>query len=171
MSAKKSKLENLIRDYLLDEGLLNEKISDSRYDFGFMFSYPPGPKSERMNVIKPKNKNWLFIIIQIQLSEKYANSLKSLKENKGYQFFQDIRKYFLNKEVYFKIDLQKFKYDIHEQVFPDNNGNISKDIFFKRIQRVFYCFLFSNLLLGEYCSGKEISSSKFGPEFDLSLYS
>ncbi|GAH01554.1 unnamed protein product, partial [marine sediment metagenome] len=48
---------------------------------------------------------------------------------------------------------------------------ISKDTLFKGIQKVFYCYVFSHILLEEYCSGKDISSSKFGSEFDLSLYS
>ncbi|MFX1393616.1 MAG: DUF2299 family protein [Promethearchaeota archaeon] len=171
MSAKKGKLKNLIRDYLLDEGILREKISNPNFEFGFIFSFPPGPKYQMMSVFKPKNKNFIHIAMRIQLSENHAKELKALKDNKGLQFFTDIRKYFINKEVYFKIDINNFIYEIIEQIFLNKEGEISRNYFFKGIQKVFYCFLFSNLLLMEYCSGKEISTAKFGAEFDFSLYS
>ena len=171
MSAKKSKMESLIRGYLLDEGILREKISDSKVDFGFIFSFPPGPQGQQMSVFKPKNKNFIIIVIRTQLSKNHAKVLNSLKDNKKLQFFNDLKKYFLIKEVYFIIDAQNNRYEIHEQLFPNRDGHIPKNSFFKGILKVFYCYFFSNVLLHEYCSGKEISPSKFGPEFDRSLYS
>ena len=169
---KKSKIENLIRDYLLDEGILREKVVDSNLDFGFIFSFPPGgPKSQQMSVFKLKNRSFIIIAIRTKLSEKHAKTLTSLKNNKVFQFFHDLRKFFLIKEVYFRMDIQNYIYEIREQLFPKNDGYLSKNSFYKGIQKVFYCFVFSNLMLEEYCSGKEISSKKFGPEFDLSLYS
>ena len=171
MSAKKSKIENLIRDYLLDEGILREKLAGSNYDFGFTFEFPQGPQSQKMSVFKLKNKNCIYIAIRIQFSEKHAKLFNSLKDNQRFQIFHNLRKFFLIKEVYFKIDIKNFIYEIIEQIFLDKEGDISRNTFFKGIQKIFYCFLFSNLLLREYCSGKEISSTKFGPDFDFSLYS
>ncbi|MFX1258245.1 MAG: DUF2299 family protein [Promethearchaeota archaeon] len=171
MSIKKIKTESLIRDYLLDEGILKEKLTNSNFDFGFVISFPPGPKSELLSVYKPKNKNKIDITIRIKLSEKHAKTLTSLKNNRIFQFYNDIRRYFIIKEVYFKIDFKNFMYEIHEQIFLDNNESISKNDLFKGIKKVFYCFLFSNLLLEEYCSEKELSSKKFTPGFDFSFYS
>ena len=125
MSIKKNKIENLIRDYLLEEGILREKLSRSNFDFGFTFSYPPGPQSQIMSVFKPKNKNCIYIAIQIQISKKHINALKSLKDNKIFQFFHNMRKYFLIKEVYFKIDTQNFRYEILEQFYLDKEGDFS----------------------------------------------
>lgn len=171
MSNRELNLENLIREYLSDEGILEEKLQSSEFEFGFIISFPPGPKSQNMSIYKPKNKNCIYITIRTQISEKYTKPLSSLKGNKTFQFFNDIRKYFLIKEVYFKIDPQNFKFEIHEQMYPDRDGFISKDTLFKGIQKVFYCYVFSHILLEEYCVGKDITSTKFGPEFDLSLYS
>ena len=83
MSGKKTILENLIRDYLLEEGILRKKISDSKVDFGFTFSFPPGPQSQGMSVFQPKNKNFIHVVIRVQLSKNHANTLNSLKDNKG----------------------------------------------------------------------------------------
>ncbi|TFG07061.1 MAG: DUF2299 domain-containing protein [Promethearchaeota archaeon] len=171
MPSKNGNLKSLIQEYLLDEGILRQKISDSKVDFGFIFTFPPGPRSQQMSVFKPKDKNFLNIVVRIQLSKQHANKLTSLKNNKGFQFFNDLKKYFLIKEVYFKIDAQNFMYEIIEQIFPDKDGHVAKNVFFKTIQKVFYCFLYSNLLLDEYCSGKTGASSKLGSKFDFSLYS
>ena len=171
MPNKDIKVENLIRDYLLDEGLLKEKLSSPDVDFGFVFSFPPGPKSQNMSVFKPKSRTFIHIAIRIQLSKKHADALNSLKDNKKFEFFNNIRNYFIAKEVYFKIDTNKLIIEIIEQIFPDTDGFIPKNIFFKAVQKVFYCFLFSNLLVDDYCSGKEISSKKLGSGYDFSLYS
>jgi len=146
-------------------------LQGSDFEFGFIISFPPGPKGQNMSIYKLKNKNCIYITIRTQVSEKFIKTLTSLKDNKTFQFFNDIRKYFLIKEVYFRIDIQNFKFEIHEQIYPDREGYISKDTLFKGIQKVFYCYVFSHILLEEYCSGKDIMSTKFGPEFDLSLYS
>lgn len=171
MLNKDIKVENLIRDYLLDEGLLKEKLSSPDVDFGFVFSFPPGPKSQNMSVFKPKSRNFIHIAARIQLSKKHADALNSLKNNKKFEFFNNIRNYFIAKEVYFKIDTNKLIIEIIEQIFPDTDGFIPKNNFFKAVQKVFYCFLFSNLLVDDYCSGKEISSKKLGSGYDFSLYS
>lgn len=171
MSAKKSRIKNLIRDYLLDEGILREKITDSKIDFGFKFSFPPGPKGQGMSIFKPKDKDFIIILIRIQISESQAKILSSLEENKKIQFFMDLRKYFIIKEVFYRIDVQNYRYEITNQIFLKNDEIISKNSIFKRIRKLYFCFMFSTTILQEYCSGKEMPSKKFVPDFDLSLYS
>ncbi len=171
MSNRELNLESLIQEYLSEEGIFKEKLQSSDFEFGFIISFPSGPKSQNMSIYKPKNKNCVYITIRTQISEKFSKPLSSLKGNRTFQFFNQIRKYFLIKEVYFRIDPQNFKFEIHEQTYPDRDGYISKDTLFKGIQKVFYCYVFSHILLEELSSGKDMSSTKFGPEFDLSLYS
>ena len=171
MSIKKSKIENLIREYLLDEGILREKLPGSDFDFGFIFSFPHRPKSQRMSTFKPRGKNFIVISIRIQISKSQINTLNSLKDNKKIQFFVDLRKFFLIKEVFFRIDIQNYRYEINDQLYINNDGTISKDSFFKTIRKVFYCFVYSNIILEEYCSGEQTKSKKFDSDFDLSLYS
>jgi len=171
MSKKNSKIEHFIREYLLDEGFLREKITDPKLnlDFGFIFAFPSGQRGQRMSVFKPKNKNLIIISIRIQLSKPHSKALNSLEDDKNIQFFSDLRKYFLMKEVFFQIDIQNYRYEINDQLYLDNEGIVSKDSFFKTIRKVYYCFIFSNILLKEYCSGKEIKTKEFD-SFDFSLY-
>ncbi len=155
MPSVKNRVEDLLHDYLLEEGILKDKIDSTKFDFGFIISFPPGPKSQNLSVYKPKNRDSIFITIRFQISQKKAELLKSLKKNKQYQFFNDLRKYFLIREVLYKINLQNLIIEIHEQIFPDKEGYISKNLLFKLIQKVFYCYLSSYLIMDEYLKGKK----------------
>jgi hypothetical protein len=176
MTDKESTIQHLIQEYLLDEGLLRNKLppDDKKLDFGFQFIFPPGPIAQKMVVIKPKNKDLIIISNPMQIAPQQVEALKALKDNRMFYFFVDIRKFFLAKDVFFRIDTQNFRYEISDQIFLKRDGSISKNSFFKSIRRIFTCAAYSNMILSEYCSGKvkpeDIAKSK---EFtsDFSLYS
>ena len=182
MSDKDSKIKNLLQEYLLDEGLLREKISNPKLDFGYQFMFPPGkdpmgrPIGRNMVVIKPKQKDLIIISLGTQISKPHVDALNSLKEDRKLHFFWDLRKFFLVKDLFYRIDIQNYRYEISDQIFLKDDGSISKNNFFKSIRRVFDGSAYSNIMLGEYCSGK-ISPGDFmkGKDFaggsDFSLYS
>ena len=182
MSDKESKIKSLIQDYLLDEGLLRKKIPDPKLEFGFQFTFPPGkdptgrPIGKTMLVYKPKEKHLIVISIGTQISQPHINALNSLEESKRLNFFMDLRKHFLMKDVLYRIDIQNYRYEIIDQFFLSKSENISKDTFFKSVRKVFNSMAFSNIILGEYCAGKikpeDISKSKeFSTGSDFTLYS
>jgi hypothetical protein len=169
-------IKDLIQEYLLDEGLLRGKIplDDNKLDFGFQFIFPPGPIAQKMVIIKPKNKDLIIISNPIQIAPQQVEALNALEENRKFFFFVDIRKFFLAKDVFFRIDTQNFRYEISDQIFLKRDGTISKNSFFKSIRKVFTCSAYSNMILNEYCSGKikpdDISKSNDFTS-DFSLYS
>ena len=116
MSDKESKIKQLIHDYLLDEGLLREKISDPKIDFGFQFIFPPGndptgrPVGRRMAILRPKNKDLIVISLGTQISKPHIDALNSLKENRKMQFFWDLRKFFLVKDLFYRSYLNNYRY-------------------------------------------------------------
>jgi hypothetical protein len=167
MSKNNIQIKNIIKKYLSEEKILKGRVSDSKLDFGYVFSFPPGPQNQQMSVFKLKSRDFIQIAIRVQLADNHKNRLQSLENNKEREFFNSIRRYFISKEVYFKIDMRNYGYEVFEQIFPNNQGYISKNTFFKACQKVFYCFLFTNSLLVDYSSGTEIPSSNF----DFSLYS
>ena len=154
MPNDKYNVEDLIREYLLEEGILKDKIDSDKFDFGFIISFPPGPKSQNLSIYKPKSMNGIFITIRFQISKEKAEIINSFEDKKKNQFFNNLRKYFLTKEVFYKFNFQNFIIEIHEQIYPDKEDYIAKNSLFKLIQKVFYCYLFSNLLIEEYCKGK-----------------
>ena len=178
MTDTATNIKNLIQDYLLDEGLLRNKIpiDEKKLEFGFQFVFPntKGPVGQKMVVIKPKNKDLIIISNRIQIAPRQVEALNSLDDNRKIFFFMDIRKFFLVKDVFFRIDPQKFRYEISEQMFLKKDGTISKNSFFKGVRKVFTCSAYSNMLLNDHCSGKikpgDMTKSK---DFttDFSLYS
>ena len=162
MPSDKNSVEDLLREYFLEEGILKDKISSPKFDFGFIVSFPSGSKSQNLSIYKPKNMNGIFITIRFQISQEKVNDLNSHKGNKKHQFFADLRNFLLFRDVFFKFDLQNLIIEIHEQIYPNIEGYISKNALFKLIQKVFYCYVFSNLLLEEYRKGKKRPDTKMG---------
>ncbi len=182
MSNKESDIKQQIQDYLLDEGLLRGKVSDPKLDFGFQFIFPPGkdplgrPVGRNMVVLRPKDKNLIIVSLGVQISEPHVNALNSLENVKQMNFFMDLRKSFLLKDVFYRIDIKNHRFEIIDQRFLNKNEVISKNSLFKMIQKVFNCAMYSNIILGEYCAGKirpeDIMRTKdFTPDSDFSLYS
>lgn len=174
--SEESEIKKLIQEYLLDEGILREKVKDPKIEFGFRFTFPPGPIGKIMFVIKPKNKDLIIITIGTQISDPHINALNSLNDNKKMQFFIELRKFFLLKDVYFRINIENHRYEISDQVFLKEDGSVSKNVFFKSVRRVFNCAAYSNIILEEFCSGKIKPEDFTKPEeftsgSDFSLYS
>ena len=128
--SEESEIKKLIQEYLLDEGILREKVKDPKIEFGFRFTFPPGPIGKIMFVIKPKNKDLIIITIGTQISDPHINALNSLDDNKKMQFFVELRKFFLLKDVYFRINIENHRYEISDQVFLKEDGSVSKNAFF-----------------------------------------
>ncbi len=182
MSSKESKIKKLIQDYLLDEGLLREKISDSKVDFGYQFIFPPGKDplgrqvGRSMVVFRPKNKNIILVSLGIQISDPHVKALDSLEKNRKLNYFMDLRKSFLLRDVFFRIDIKNNRYEIMDQYFLDKEENLSKNSFFKIVRKVFNCAAYSNIILSEYCAGKIkpedlLKSKEFNSDSNFSLYS
>lgn len=170
MSAKESLTKRIIRKYLLDEELLRKKASDDRFEFGFQFVYPPSTKAFPMSVVKPKGKDFIVISIGIQMSKQRIDALNSIKNDKKQEFFTELKKFFIIKNVFFGIDAQNFRYEISEQIFLKENGKVSKSAFYRAVRTIFNCAAYSNIIFEQYCSGK-ITSEEFsnlgGTDFSL----
>ncbi len=163
------KIKDMIQDYLLDEGILREKLSNPKIEFGFLISFPPGLNNgQKLNIFMPKNKDFLIISIGTQINQDQVNTLNSLGEKKIH-FFMNLRKLFLSKDVFFRIDSQNNRYEISDQIFLKSNGTISKNSLYKGIRKVFNVALYANTVLQEYCMGK-ISQDDITSGSDFSLY-
>jgi hypothetical protein len=154
MSININKTEKLIQEYLLDEGILREKLKGDNIGFGYQFSFPPGSKGHPMSVVNPKDKNFVIISIGIQISKPYIEALNSLKDNKKILFFKELRKFIILKNIFFRIDVENYRYEFFDQIFIKNDSSISKNSFFKRIRYLFNCMQYGNLILDDFCSGQ-----------------
>ena len=174
MNKNINNLEESIREYLLDEGLFQKPINDSKIKFGFQFTFPPisnpsEQKSYSMIVFQPQNKDLIIVSIGTQISKPHINALKKSKDGEVY-FLMDLKKLFLLKNVFFRIDNDNYRYEISDQVFINQHEIISKNNFFVIVRKVYNIYAYSNLLLGDYCTGR-INSEDLGKtqRFDTSL--
>ena len=182
MSSKENRTQHLIQEYLLDEEALRKKIKNPKLQFGYEFIFPPGkdpmgrPIGKMMAVYQPKGKDLIIISLGTQISKPHIDALNSLDQERKFGFFIELRKFFLLKDVYFRIDVQNFRYEISDQIFLNSNGSISKNSFYNAVRKVFNAAAYSNMILGDYCSGKvkpeDFSKDKdFSSGTDFTLYS
>ncbi|TFG00897.1 MAG: DUF2299 domain-containing protein [Promethearchaeota archaeon] len=167
-------IKDTIRNYLLDEEILRKRIKSENVEFGFQFVFPPGEhkRVQSMNVFQPKNKDLLIISIGTQVSPPHIEAL----EQQGLQmaFFKELRKTLHLKNMFFFLDPQKYRYEISEQVFLDDE-HLSKNDFYRLVRNVFNIQAYSNLLLIDFCSGslqpEDVDDSgDFDSKSNFSLY-
>jgi hypothetical protein len=60
----------------------------------------------------------------------------------------------LLKDVFYNIDAKNNKFAVIDVIYPTQDGSISKNFFFKSVQKVFNCTTHAVLVLREYCKGK-----------------
>ncbi len=171
-----------IQDYLLEEGLLREKIQNPKLEFGFQFIFPPGndpvgrPIGQKMAVYKPKEKELIIIEMGSQIPQPFINALKNQGTDKIHQIFNDLKKVFLMKDLFFRIDQNKFVYIISDQFFLSSDGILSKNDLFDKIKKIFNTFVYSTIIVQEYCAGKvkpeDLDKNKeYSAGSDFTLYS
>ena len=83
MSVEESKIKYLIREYLIEEGLLRQKLPDSekKLEFGFQFVFPPSPVGQNMFVLKPKQKK-LEVLVKPRPAVNRINP-KRIRQNRS----------------------------------------------------------------------------------------
>ena len=121
-----------------------------------------------MAVLKPLKKDLIIISLGTQIADAHNKALGDKRMN----FFIDLRKILLLKNLLFRIDVQNSRYEINEQIFFNKNKLISKNKFFRTIRKVFSASAYCNILIGDYCSGKvkpaDFDKSKdFSSDFSL----
>ena len=150
---KENKIKILIREYLMDEGLMRGNVKDPKLDFGFNFIFPGGldPKGRQIGrgftIIKPKNKDFIEIRCGTTISPKHIEKLGDKKKH----FFAQLQKYLLSKSFFFQLDVKNNRYSIIDNIFLKKDGTISKNRFYKTIRKIFTNTIYSIVLLKEFC--------------------
>ncbi|MBY8981742.1 MAG: DUF2299 family protein [Candidatus Lokiarchaeota archaeon] len=159
MTEDAQNIENLIREYLLDERSFQKRINNSELKFGFQFIFPSYPSSSEqkgqvMVVFQLNNTDFLIISIGTQISKSHIDILKKYKEREV-QFFIDLKKLIFKMNLFFRLDIQNYNYEISEQIFIEHDKIISKNIFFKIVRKLYNTQAYSSLLLMEHCMDKQ----------------
>ena len=163
--------KNLIRNYLTDEGILIEEIKDAKFKFEYKFTYPPSAKGQKITIVRLQEKDYILIFSGVQIPDQFIKIITKFKDAKKYQLFNDLKKIFILKDYFYKIDIPKYRFEISDQLFFKTNGYISKNTLFQGLRKLYSCIVYSKIVIEEYCMVGVKTNSRESMNYDFSLFS
>ena len=127
--------EEQIRNWLMEENLIREKIYDENANFHYIINFP---NNNAMDVIQPKSKEDVLIIgCATEVSQDEQNIIKNSPKHVNQEFIWKIR--FSLNEMLLDFELehpndQLKRFIITEDIFEDG---MSKHVLIKSIKKVF----------------------------------
>ena len=127
-------IEKNIEKWLLDEDILREMKYDENADFHYIAEFP---KDNIMDVVKPKDKDYIVVACATQVSPQHLDLMKMADSKTNKNFILDLNMSLNQFLVDFELQvnnniLQQFV--VTEQIFEDG---ITKNEFFRSLKRVF----------------------------------
>jgi len=128
-------LENKIKRWLTEEGLLGQIVDDENANFHFIVNYP---EDHVIDVIQPKDKEDLVLVAcATSVSPEHLSKIRELSESKREEFLWQVR-FSLNK---FLVDFQLEhprnileSYLVTDEIYDDA---LTKDRLISTIKKVF----------------------------------
>ena len=127
--------EEQIRNWLMEEDLIREKIYDENANFHYIINFP---NNNAMDVIQPKSKEDVLIIgCATEVSQDEQNIIKNSPKHVNQEFIWKIR--FSLNEMLLDFELehpndQLKRFIITEDIFEDG---MAKHVLIKSIKKVF----------------------------------
>lgn len=127
--------EQNIQNWLIEEGLLKEKIHDENANFHYIISYP---ENNIMDIIQPKGKNDVLLIgCATQVAQEHIDLMREKQNSIKIEFIWDIRfslnNFLLDFEL--NIDNNELKqFVITDEIFSDG---LTKNSLIKSIKKIF----------------------------------
>ncbi len=152
MPTSRSALEEKIKDFAIDEGILGKKVPENpKLEFGYELNYPPrSPKPMRIMVIKPKETKAISIQIATQIAKPHVEAIKKKDSNGLMKFFMMFKKYMLTQNLLYNLDPKNARYIILENVYPDG---LTENAFYFAIRKVFNAAVLMNMTVNEMIAG------------------
>jgi hypothetical protein len=149
----KSELEEKIRDYCIDEGILGKSLpTDEKLEFGYEINFPPNnPHPMKILLLKMKDRKAIALQLATQVAPPHIEGLKKISPDGVGFFFNLVKKIMLQQNLLYNIDVQNARYIISETLYPDG---LTEDRFYLIIRRIFNTSLYINTLLQELLESK-----------------
>lgn len=126
--------EETIKKWLLDEDILREMKYDENADYHFIVEFP---KDNVMDVVKPKEKDYIVIACATQVSPEHKNLMISTDSGTKKDFILELNmalnSFLVDYELQINQDILQ-QYIVTDQIFEDG---LTKDAFIKTLKRVF----------------------------------
>ena len=95
----RSELEDQIRDYAIDEGILGKAVPhDNNLEFGYELNFPPNsPQPLKILILKIRERKALAMQLATQIAPQHIEGLKGLGANGVLLFFEALKKVLCSK--------------------------------------------------------------------------
>ena len=145
----RSELEEKIRDFAIDEGILGKKLPDNpKLEFRYIINFPPNnPKPMQLMILKPKDRKAIVIQRNMQISKGHVEAINKKNPSGMNKFFLIFQKYMLSKNMLYNIDVKKFRFSIIETIYPDG---LTEQFFYTTIRAVFNASVLMNMTLTDF---------------------
>lgn len=143
-----------LRDFAIEEGILGRKFPENAgLDAAFELNFPPNaPAPQKLALIFPTNQNFFLIEQATQVSPIHQQAFQNLSEEDKIQFFTNLKKFFLRQNLQYNIEVEMLRWRVSEIVYEGDE--LTKNLFFTQIRRVFNASIYANILIDELCRPK-----------------
>lgn len=126
--------EKTIKEWLLDEDILREMKYDENADYHFIVEFP---KDNIMDIVKPKEKDFIVIACATQVSPEHKNLMVPTDSQTKKDFILELNmglnSFLVDYELQVNQDILQ-QFIITDQIFEDG---LTKDAFIRTMKRVF----------------------------------
>lgn len=128
--------EDIVKNWIVDEGIFREKKVDDNSDFHFIVEFP---KDNIMDVVKPKGKDFLVIACATQVSPQHLELMNNSSPKEKSKFLlklnMEINRFLVDSQL--AVDQSSNllqQYVITYQIFDDG---LTKNSLYDALKRVF----------------------------------
>jgi hypothetical protein len=142
MKRQKEEVAKKVREWLVEDGLYKDKVTDENADFHFLAEIPPNSR-QFIDVVFPKNRDDMIVIASgVRLADEHYSALMSLSSERREELLWDIRFKLLFLETGFQIvpgvqDPRIFQFT--RELYFDG---LNKNVFMDALKQIYRCKLF-----------------------------
>ena len=141
------RIENKIEQWLIEERLLIEKISDEKSNFNFLIINPI-ESNKTMNIKQPKGRDdFVSIKIEVKVMDSHIKNIIGLTNQERINFNFDLKMSFINQNVHYKLVKESgilHSFFIRKIIYEDG---LSKDRLISEIYNVVHGALLGIMII------------------------
>ncbi len=161
--------EKDIQDWLAEEGIFRQKVPDDGAEFHFTIEYP---KNNIMDVIQPKGKKDLILIVcGTQVSPEHIELMKEASESQKEEFIYEIKFKINELETDFQMDVTQ-DYILKQFVIQDGiyEDALTKNNLMRSIKHIFRTKMSVVWLMEKKFGVVQMSSDNNSPSTDNIMF-
>lgn len=156
MGLHSKEIEKKVKDWCTEEGIFKiKRPNDPKADFIFDLTYPFNhPRPMHFLALVPKDRDFIRVICGTKISPPHLQCLKKAEVRQ--KFLQTFTKTMLFQQVLHSLKHEKnvpVFWELSDQIYFDG---LTKNEFFKSLQKIYFATVSSILLLNELCGAGEV---------------